>query len=179
MKSRNAPQLMLLLMVAAANPAQSANDGVAQNHAAASQPSVTIASAPSGPIWLSYEIHGAPEVGQAVEIEIVVVAALPFTSVTVEAYTHDGLIVTPVRSLLALASVEIGEPMTTTLTVTPFVEGPLRVALLALGEFDGTIQAGQLTIPFQVGPLIQETRSGELNTTTTVEKVISLPAREN
>ena len=93
-------------------------------------------------------------------------------------YANEGLVVIP--QSFSVAALGPDQPTEQILTVTPYAEGTLRFSVLVRGQIDGQSQAGQLTVPVQVG----ETRTGldpmgTLSTDASGEPVISLPAREH
>ena len=134
--------------------------------------------APSGPIGLRYESLGTPELGQPLQIRIAVFSQFPVTALAAQVYANEGLIVTPQN--FSVSGLESQQSAERTLTVTPYLEGPLRFSLLVQGEIDGQLQAGQLTVPVQVGEGRPEpTPMGTLSTDESGEAIISLPAREN
>ena len=133
---------------------------------------------PSGPFGLSYQILGTPALGQPLEVRVSVVAPQPLSYLSMEAYAHDGLIVTPLS--FSVAEPPVDEPVEQTLIVTPWMEGSLRLAVLVTGDAYGATRDGQITIPIQLGepgpdPAITE----RLSITPEGETIISLPATEN
>ena len=155
----------------------------ADDTGSAAQPEVaqqarTQHEAPSGPFGLSYEILGTPALGQTLEVRVAVVSPLPVSYLTVEIYLYDGLVVSPLS--FSVTAPPVGEPVEQTLTVTPWMEGPLRLALLVSGDAGGETLAGQLSVPIQVGERRPDPAVAErLRTTAEGETIFSLPASEN
>ena len=104
---------------------------------------------PAGVFGLSYESPAEASLGQPLEIRITITSAHLVNSLTVGVYAHDGLAVS--APSLAAPLVEAGESVHWVLTVTPYVEGALRISVLVQGQIDGARQAAQLTVPVQVG----------------------------
>ena len=178
--------LTFLLIANSIGAARAADNGAAQaadngsaRHPGVPQQAGTYQVEPSGPFGLSYEILGTPELGQPLEVRVEVVPPLPLSYMSVEVYAYDGLIVSPLS--FSVTAPSAGEPVEQTLIVTPWMEGSLRLALLVLGDdLYGETQAGQLTVPIQLGELRPDTAAPErLRTTAEGETIISLPAREN
>lgn len=167
---------MTLLLAANGFGAVQAADGIAARDALMRKPA-TYHSAPLGPLQFRYEILATPAVGQPIEVKIFVSPSLPFAVLTLEVYAHEGLIVAPFE--FSVTEPSIGEPVENTLTVTPYIEGSLRLFVLAIGEINGESQAGQLTVPLQVGPPSQLPAPIKRIISPDGETIISLPAREN
>lgn len=177
MTDRTICMSMALLLAANSFGAVQAADEISAQHDAPMRNPAPFHHAPLGPLQFSYEILATPVIGQTIEVKIVVSPALPFTVLTTEVYAHDGLIVTTPR--FSVTEPGVGEPVEHTLAVTPYVEGSLRLFVLALGEIEGESQAGQLTVPLQVGPRSQDPDPIKKKTAPDGESIISLRALEN
>ena len=168
---------MALVLAANGFGAVQAADDVSAQHDALMRNPATYHNAPLGPLQFSYEVLAKPAIGQTVEVRIVVSPSLPFAAVTTEVYAHEGLTVT--TPLFSVTEPGVGEPVEHTLTVTPYVEGPLRLSVLAIGEIDGESQAVQLTVPLQVGSPSEAPTPIKKRIALEGEAIISFPAREN
>lgn len=99
--------------------------------------------------WLGASGPGATEIGQPRLIKVTVSAAIPIASLTADVYTHDGLVVSPMR--WADSELQAFENTEVLLTVTPYMEGALSFSLLVRAEIDGRNQAAQITVPVRIG----------------------------
>jgi len=178
MNGETACTMLTLVLVANCFDAARADDKGSGAHPEVAQQAHTYHEAPSGPFGLSYEIFGTPTLGQPLEVRVSVVPPFPVSYIAVEVYLYDGLIVSPLS--FSVTAPLVSEPVEQTLIVTPWMEGSLRLALLVSGDAYGELQAGQLTIPVQVGELRPDpTVTERLRTTAEGETVFSLPATEH
>ena len=130
-----------------------------------------------GVIELSHETLGSAAVGQPLTIRITVLSPVHVASLSAEVYNHHGLIVVPAP--LEVAGLQPHRPLEWPLTVTPYAEGPLRFSVLVRGEVDGHPQAGQLSVPVQVGDVGPEHVPLGISTTDeSGQPIIVLEARE-
>ncbi len=152
-------------------------DTTSERNAPATPPlgSAGAMEAPSSPIRLGYDPPGPGELGQPLPIRITVSSPLTVTSLVGQVYAVEGAIVSPER--FSIPELNSGMAVERTLTVTPYLEGPLRFSVLVQGETGGQVQAGQITVLIPVGDIDREpTQLGTLNTDASGDAIHSLPA---
>ncbi len=105
----------------------------------------------SSPIGLRYEILGEPRVGEPLQIRITSQSQVVVTELVLQARGDEGLWVLPSTANFTQAQVDVGEPITRTVTVTPLAEGSHRLSVSVQGKIDGLLQANNVTIRIEVG----------------------------
>jgi len=134
----------------------------------------------SSPIGLRYEILGEPRVGEPLQIRITSQSQVVVTELVLQARGDEGLWVLPSTANFTQAQVDVGEPITRTVTVTPLAEGSHRLSVSVQGKIDGLLQANNVTIRIEVGGAKQPLEpAGTLGIDEEGEAIISLPLQES
>lgn len=129
------------------------------------------------PLNVRYRLLDVPQVGQPFGLELTLVASQATTEMGYIVDAESALVVDPRGLERSFSGKPANEPETTTLSITPAMEGRFYVRVSGNVVVDGRRQLHTVTIPVQVG---QGTRNleqmGEVVTDKDGNPVISLPA---
>jgi hypothetical protein len=107
---------------------------------------------PGSPIKVGYELVGAPQLGQPLQIAITVSAGALLVDGAVSLHAGDGLVVSGVASEIRIPTLAAGDAYRTSIFVTPLVLDELLLTIAAEGEIGGVRQAGIALVPIRLAP---------------------------
>ena len=132
------------------------------------------------PVDVKYRLLTKPQVGQPFELELTIVSSLATMGLGYSINAESGLSVDPAAIKRNFAGKPARTPETTSLTITPLLEGRFYLRVSANIVLNGETRTRIVTIPIQVGEVGRQLESmGEVVTDDEGNPVVSLPAKEN
>ena len=129
----------------------------------------------SAPVEITYELLGEPRLGQPLTIRLNTRALRPNQTVALQVRGADGLAVTS-ETIRAPQRLPLEEPRADQVTVTPMAQGRSFLNVLATVTLNGAQMQKAISIPIEVGPVVQPEVETEVDAAGT--PIRSMPAQE-
>jgi hypothetical protein len=99
------------------------------------------------PVELKFDLGGRPKVGQALEINLALIAQIAASPATIQVSDADGLTLAPGTHQFDIPSAEAGEVYRQTVNVTPNAEGVLLLGVTVSLKHDDVTDQRAFSIP--------------------------------